>query len=151
MSAFDATKTVNHILVVIAMEMEARPFIEKLGLVLIPSVIDNSPSLIYGGTRNGFKISVATNGKCPTHGVDNVCTVPAALSTFLAVHQLHPDLVINAGTAGGFSAKGAAIGDAFISSQIKHHDRRIPIPGFTAYGIGNHESLSCPNLVLVQT
>ena len=33
------------------------------------------------------------------------------------------------GTAGGFKRKGAAIGDAFISSQIANHDRRIPIPG----------------------
>ena len=33
------------------------------------------------------------------------------------------------GTAGGFKRKGAAIGDAFISSQVANHDRRIPIPG----------------------
>ena len=46
------------------------------------------------------------------------------------------DLVINAGTAGGFSRKGAAIGDAFISTGIKHHDRRIAIPGFTGMRSG---------------
>ena len=70
-----------------------------------------------------------------------------------AIAELNPSLIINAGknlmyvlrsifyefmyvymyvcigTAGGFKRKGAAIGDAFISTQIANHDRRIPIPG----------------------
>jgi len=45
------------------------------------------------------------NGKCSRFGVDNVGTTPAALSTYLAITQMSPDLVINAGTAGGFKAK----------------------------------------------
>ena len=45
------------------------------------------------------------NGKCGRFGVDNVGTTPAALSTYLAIMQMNPDLVINAGTAGGFKSK----------------------------------------------
>lgn len=37
---------------------------------------------------------------------------------------LKPDLVINAGTAGGFKKHGTAIGDVFISTRVKNHDRR---------------------------
>lgn len=44
---------------------------------------------------------------------------------------------------------GAAIGDAFISTTCAHHDRRIPIPGFTEYGKGDHSSVSCKNLIEV--
>lgn len=38
-------------------------------------------------------------------------------------------ICMHAGTAGGFKSKGAAIGDAFVSTQVANHDRRIPIPG----------------------
>ena len=67
-------------------------------------------------------------GKCQLHGVDNVGTVPAAVTAYLAVHEFKPDLVISVGTAGGFKAKGAAIGDVFMATAFANHDRRIPIP-----------------------
>ena len=67
-------------------------------------------------------------GKCQVHGVDNVGTVPAAVTAYLAVHEFKPDLVISVGTAGGFKAKGAAIGDVFLATAFANHDRRIPIP-----------------------
>lgn len=35
-------------------------------------------------------------------GVDNVGTVSASLVTYASIQALQPDLVINAGTAGGF-------------------------------------------------
>jgi len=78
-----------------------------------------------------------------------VGTTPAALTAYLAIKKLQPDLVINAGTAGGFSRKGGCIGDAYISLFCKHHDRRIPIPGFLEYGRGDHKSIPVPNLVNV--
>lgn len=75
-----------------------------------------------------FKQSVAVAGKCQLHGVDNVGTVPAAVTAYLAVHEFKPDLVISVGTAGGFKARGAAIGDVFLATAFANHDRRIPIP-----------------------
>lgn len=72
--------------------------------------------------------------------MDNVGTVPASLTTHLGIAQFKPDLLINAGTAGGFKSKGGAIGDVYLSSQASNHDRRIPIPGFTEYGIGSYTS-----------
>ena len=71
---------------------------------------------------------VCVAGKCIQLGVDNVGTVPAALSTFLACQHTSPDLIISVGTAGGFKAQGAAIGDVFVGAGTVNHDRRIPIP-----------------------
>ena len=67
-------------------------------------------------------------GKDAEHSVDNVGTVPAALTTYLACQQYKPDLLISVGTAGGFKAQGAAIGDVFVGTTTVNHDRRIPIP-----------------------
>ena len=67
-------------------------------------------------------------GKDPEHSVDNVGTVPAALTTFLACQRFQPDLIISVGTAGGFKAQGAAIGAVFVGTTTVNHDRRIPIP-----------------------
>ena len=60
--------------------------------------------------------------------MDQVGTVPAALTTYLAIQAFQPDIVISTGTAGGFRAKGAAIADVFVSTGMVNHDRRIPIP-----------------------
>jgi hypothetical protein len=51
------------------------------------------------------QVHVVWNGKCATTGVDNVGTVPASLSTYLALQAFQPDLVISAGTAGGFKSQ----------------------------------------------
>ena len=67
----------------------------------------------------------------------------------MAVNDLQPDVLISAGTSGGFKREGAAIGDCFIGTRFVHHDRRIPIPGFDAYGIGTRDGISCDNLIKV--
>jgi 5'-methylthioadenosine nucleosidase len=42
--------------------------------------------------------------------------------------------------------QGAAIGDVFVSTAKMHHDRRIPLPGFEAFGIGHIASTATPKL-----
>ena len=66
-----------------------------------------------------------------------------------AITHLKPDLVINAGTAGGFKQKGGRVGDVYIGTLHAHHDRRIPIPGFSDYGRGNHKALNVSKLIRV--
>lgn len=127
------------------MESEAQPFVEHLGLVKDEDLFEpHLPFVAYSGTRQGAKVTVITNGKDSVYqtGVDNVGTVPASLATYLALHKLKDsvDLLINAGTAGGFQRKGASIGDVFLTTAVSHHDRRIAIPGYTAYGIGRIDS-----------
>lgn len=55
------------------------------------------------------------SGKHAVHGVDNVGTIPAALAAYLAVQAFTPDLVISAGTAGGFRSQVSVIWRPFAS------------------------------------
>lgn len=133
-------------------------------------IMGPAPCVTFSGCVGDLQVHVVWNGKCVDHGVDNVGTVPASLASYLAILALNPDLVISAGTAGGFQAQvrmhawsaheeprgsshpnphvyqGAAIGDIYLSNEIINHDRRIPIPGFDKYGIGLVKSPSCPAL-----
>ncbi|KAL8128478.1 hypothetical protein V2J09_017633 [Rumex salicifolius] len=79
--------------------------------------------------------------------VDSVGTISASLVTYAAIQALQPDLIINAGTSGGFKEKGANIGDVFLATEVSFHDRRIPIPVFDLYGVCQKLALSTPYLV----
>jgi len=132
------------------MEAEAAPFVEHLGLKLLEGFFPSqTPFLAYSGVHHQTKVTVITMGKDKAYdtGVDSVGTVPSALATFLALAKNDDaedstiDLVLNAGTCGGFSIKGAEIGDVFLTTGVANHDRRIPIPGFDTYGIGKLETI----------
>lgn len=135
-------RPIRHVLIAVAMEAEAMPFVEHLALKRKEDFFESHlPFEAYTGPfHDDGQITLITNGKDSVYetGVDNVGTVPAALATYLALHKLEGavDLLINAGTCGGFDRKGARIGDVFLTTAVTHHDRRIPIPGFSAYGIG---------------
>jgi Nucleoside phosphorylase len=150
------------------MEAEAAPLIQHLALESVPDFFPaTTPFLAYQGSHHQCNLTVITNGKDMVHGtgVDNVGTIPAALSTYLALSKLNSnsnnnshsnshtntdnktvDLLINAGTCGGFQKMGAQIGDVYLTTSVAHHDRRIPIPSFTDYGIGKIESAQVINL-----
>ncbi|XP_024533436.1 5'-methylthioadenosine/S-adenosylhomocysteine nucleosidase 1 [Selaginella moellendorffii] len=88
------------------MHAEAMPIVDVLKLTQADSAIfpKGVPWIRYTGSLEEglLDIDVVVPGKCPIFGVDNVGTVPLALATFAAIQALQPDLVINAGTAGGF-------------------------------------------------
>lgn len=140
---------ISTIVFIVAMQSEALPLVEALqlqqddGSLFPPGV----PWVRYHGNHEGLDINVVVPGKCLIFGVDNVGTVPAALITYASIQALHPDLIIDVGTAGGFKAKGARIGDAFIATEVANHDRRIPIPIFDNYGVGAKSATPTPNLV----
>ena len=131
---------IKNIAIIMAMSQEAKPIIERLNMVLIEGGFDNQlPFEIYKGAIKESEINLVINGKDKTYEVDNVATQPATLSAYVTIDKLKPDLLINAGTAGGFKGKGANIGTVYISNGcLKYHDRRIPIPGFTEYGMGSY-------------
>lgn len=112
------------------MEAEAKPFVEHLGLQaatdFFPSTV---PFQAFTGTHGDATVTVVTNGKDNVYstGVDNCGTVPAALATFLALEKITPDLLINAGTAGGFARMGGQIGDVYLTSAVAHHDRYVSV------------------------
>lgn len=135
------------ILVLIAMEAEAKPFIESLQLV--EETIEMGVCRAYKGIVGNLTIVAVIHGKDIRHAVDNVGTVPAAVSTYIAVSTYKPDLIINAGTAGGFQRVSGRIGDVYICNTFNNHDRRINMPGFVEYGVGQHTSLPVSNIIKV--
>lgn len=154
------------------MEAEALPVISGLGLKRDspPSLPPPAPATTFSGrvsssflgggakgsegeggasSPSSVEVSVVCSGKCKVHGVDNIGTVPAALMTYLALSELRDpkvDLVISAGTAGGFAARGAEIGDVFCATAFANHDRRIPLPKFDAYGTWKSDAHPAPRL-----
>jgi len=142
--------TISTVLVVIAMQAEAMPLVQTLQLTEEdePSVFPKAvPWKKYSGTHEGLSVHIVVPGKDFNLGVDSVGTVPVSILTYASIVSLHPDLIINAGTAGGFQSKGAAIGDVFVATQFANHDRRIPVPVFDEYGIGTLGATPIPNLV----
>ena len=108
------------------MEAEAQPFVDHLGLKPVADFFPPTvPFLAFQGTHGDATVTVVTNGKDGVYetGVDNCGTVPAALATFLALERTKPDLLINAGTAGGFARMGGKIGDVYLTSAVANHDR----------------------------
>jgi len=166
---FNKKPIIKTIAVLVAMEAEAAPLVSLLGLkpcpkshrhAPLPSVVRSGVLLENddGGTKNvqhqqqkkkkkkRCEVVVATCGADSTHGVDSVGTVNAALCAYEILKTHEPDVLINAGTAGGFREKGAAIGDVFLVDEVKYHDRRIPIPTFTKYGVGAIRTAETPNM-----
>ncbi|GAB2291988.1 Mutanase [Dionaea muscipula] len=142
-------KPISTVVIIIAMQTEAMPLVNRFQLSEdVESVFPKGvPWVRYHGLYKDLHINIIWPGKDPVLGVDSVGTVSAALVTFATIQALQPDLIINAGTSGGFKAKGASVGDVFYVSEVAFHDRRIPIPVFDLYGVGLRQALSAPNLV----
>ncbi|XP_022896070.1 5'-methylthioadenosine/S-adenosylhomocysteine nucleosidase 2 isoform X2 [Olea europaea var. sylvestris] len=123
-------RPISTVVFIIAMQTEASPLVEKFQLAQESnSVFPNGvPWVRYSGKYKDLNINIVSPGKDVVLGVDSVGTVSASLITYASIQALQPDLVINAGTAGGFKAKGACIGDVYLASDVAFHDRRIPIP-----------------------
>ncbi|KAH1244042.1 COBRA-like protein 2 [Glycine max] len=132
-----------------AMQTEALPIVNRFQLTEDPHspFPQGAPWVHYHGTFKDLNINLIWTGNDPTLGVDSIGTIPSALATYAAILALQPDLIINAGTAGGFKAKGASIGDIFVVSECAFHDRRIPIPIFDLYGVGLRKAFETPKLV----
>lgn len=69
-------ETVSNVLVIIAMEAEARPLLDSLKLEQVDVKVSFAPFLVYRGPYNDGFITVVTNGKCDRFKVDKVGTTP---------------------------------------------------------------------------
>lgn len=117
---------------VVAMEAEARPIVAALGARETfghPPL----PMRVLGAVHAGLDVRIAINGRDRRYGADSIGTVPAALTTHVAIETWRPDLVVSAGTAGGWRRQGTAIGDVFLAwDRFVFHDHRIDLPVFSA-------------------
>lgn len=133
------------ILIIMAMEAEAVPIIEKLGLKKLP-INEKLHSCFprYRGEYEGNDIIISLNGKSKEYGVDRIGTEYAALNTQSAIIEFFPDLIINAGTCGAFSAD-ANIADIITTDQpAMYHDHRVPIEGFAEFARGHYPTIHRP-------
>lgn len=124
--------------IVMAMRAEARPVIAALDArpIAVPS---SRPFEWFIAERDDLRVVIALNGVDRRHGVDLVGTEPAVLNTGAVLDAFGPDLVVSAGTAGGWQRAGAAVGDVYVSwPHVVRHDRRIDLEGLRDYGIGRH-------------
>ena len=123
------------------MSSEAEPILRALNAQEI-SAVPLLPFKFYEAHRSTCRIIISVNGVDKHHGVDSIGTESAALNTYCVIDRFKPDLVISAGTAGGWGARGAMIGEVYLSDQkFVHHDRRIGIAGFSEYGIGSYAAV----------
>ena len=138
---------IKTILLVMAMRDEARSIIRDLGLTLLKKHSTKLSIETYGGKYGDKQIWLQLNGRCPSFGVDNIGTDPSVLNTYTGIVNYKPDLILNAGTAGGFARANAKVGDTYLSHPyVYHHDRRINIPGFNEYGIGKYSCYPCEDI-----
>jgi len=133
--------------VIMAMGAEASPVLTSLGA---RSVTGHTrfPFLYFESDRHGCRVIVSVNGRDRRHGVDSIGTEPAALNAYTLIERFSPDLVISAGTAGGWRRCGGEVGDVYISDKrFVYHDRRIDLPDFAPYGIGSYAAAPVDSLV----
>lgn len=114
---------------IIAMQAEAQPFIEHFGVKEIPGFFSPLPCRLYStdiAVADGapVRLNIVCNGR--QHGSDLVGCEAASVATLAAIERLHPDIVINSGTCGGFRADGADIARVYIGNACMFHDRRVP-------------------------
>ena len=138
--------SVRRVAFLFAMSAEGLGFARALGLEDQGRLEPDLPAHWYEGRfvspdddrpEAGVRVAVAFAGTDPTHGVDRIGTVPATLTAYTLLRRFQPDLLVNAGTCGGFQARGGRVGSLYLGTKaFLFHDRRIPLPGFDAFGVG---------------
>ncbi len=133
---------VKNIVILMAMHDEALPIVKALGLQENQQVMPNAlPFRCFQSTSNlgssSLSITLIISGQDSRYQVDNIGCEAATLMAYQAISLFRPDLLISAGTAGGFASLGADIGTIYISDDyFVFHDRVVPLPGFEEAGIG---------------
>lgn len=129
------------ILIVMAMHAEAEPVVRELGLLPVetPPWASPVPMRLWQGRVGANEVDLVVNGLDRETGLDLIGTQAATAATMLGCEAFKPDLVVSAGTCGGFTKRGGAIGKVYLASdRVWYHDRRVPIPGFEQMARGGY-------------
>ena len=100
------------------------------GATLPSPFLPGAPMVAWAGAHGSMLLRVVWCGHDARFGTNCVCTTAAAVACYAAVGALFrgappPELVISAGTAGGFAASGARLGDVYLGSKCVFHARRM--------------------------
>ena len=138
-AAVDPDQPIRRVAFLFALTAEGMGFAEQLGLEDRGRLDPRLPAHWWSGRVGSLplEIAVAFAGRDPDHGVDRIGTVAAALAGYKLCRAFEPDLLVNAGTCGGFQARGGEVGSIYVADGgILFHDHHIQIPGWDAFGVG---------------
>ncbi len=143
-----ANKPINKLVILMAMFEEALPIINSLELVKTNDVIHPElPMSCYQKQIGSLNLSLVIAGIDERFEVANIGSEAATLMAYEAITQLKPDLLISAGTAGGFAEKGATIGTVYVSEEhFVYHDRHVPLKGFAESSRGQYPAAKVSRL-----
>lgn len=128
-------RSVERVALLFAMHAEADPIADRLGLGVPQPLRNGLPAMLRQGRCGAVEIHLCTHGVDPEHGVDRIGTETATLVAWLLAERCRPDLLVNAGTCGGFAVRGGEIGRTYLAGEaFLYHDHHVPIPGFDAFG-----------------
>lgn len=138
------SKAIKKIAILFAMGTEAKQTINAFNMTEIKNFFDPRLKLkCYKTTIKQDEIFLIVNDIYK--GIYRVGTQAAALMAWETIKLIKPDIIISAGTAGGFSETGACIGTVYLSTnKIYYYDRNIPLGDYEKYGRGEYKSLEAP-------
>jgi len=141
-------QTLSNIVILMAMQGEANPFLQHFDIPEKSSLLENMlPFRCFQKQIGNLQVTLVTSGMDATHDVDNIGCEPATLMAHETIIKLCPDIVISAGTAGGFASKDAQIGTVYASEKhFVFHDRIVPMPGFDKAAEGCFPALNVNQL-----
>jgi len=138
-------KEIKSILFICAMEIEGMGIVQALDLKEDPAF---QPPFVkaYKGSYAKKNILLVFGKKDPKYKVDSIGSEFAGLLTYIGISACNPDLVINAGTAGGYG-KGLKIGDICIGKGDPiFFNRAIIVPEYTGYVTGQYPTVQFPKM-----
>jgi len=140
--------TIKNVAILMAMQGEAAPFLQHFDIPEKPGLLANRlPFRCFQKQTGNLQVTLVTSGMDATYGVDNIGCEPATLMAYESINKLNPDIVISAGTAGGFASKDARIGTVYASEKhFVFHDRIVPMPGFEEAAEGCYPALNVNQL-----
>lgn len=123
--------------VIFAMEAEGASVADTIGLGPPEPLHENLPMRIRRGRLDDLEVTMAFNGIDSDHQVDRIGTEAATLTTWMLLQQQRIDLLVNAGTCGGFQAREGHVGKVYMAGDgLYFHDHRVNIDGFREYAEG---------------
>ena len=148
MNTDSSARAIKNLVIVMAMQDEAQALIDNLQLQQNPTVLNpRLPMRCFQKKIGSLNLSLVVSGIDHRYQVDNIGSEAATLMAYEATTQLQPDLMISAGTAGGFAQKGAQIGTVYMSQgHFVYHDRHVPLPGFAESAVGNYPAYPASHL-----
>ena len=144
----DTSLPIKRIAILMAMQAEAQPIIDSLQLLENAEAFNSLlPMRCFQAQLGEISLSVVVAGQDDRFSVDNIGSEASVLMAYETIQNLEPDLILSAGTAGGFASKGAEIGTVYVSDKhFVFHDRHVPLPGFDKSSVGMYPALKVDTL-----